>query len=481
MVRVARGRGATTPLRTPARRRPTSLPVMIVAVVGVSGTWSGTTGCSDPCCSTDGFPVNLVPRAATDSVGLVAKARYPRGGGSTPFDMSVDTGSALTLFRRQGERNQIVLRDFDILDAQPPATVAPEIRETVVRGRFRAIESLPLNLRPDGPEVVLGASLLRNFSIEFDFAKPAMTFWARQGAGEGFLSAAGFAVIRFNLRGGAELTAESRPDFLGLTGPVEVPATRVMLRACAGADLFDPDAMVAQQCCQRSDAVVKATGVNLALVLATGVGPMVLSQSAWERVAAVQAIPLPVPVPGPPLFIPSVSAPLTEVSWSTLPRLALVNQELDDANNPGACVDLGRARRLEWVEHHPNACVQPCDTDPRDTGKAQNAAAYVELVGEIQVAVVPDGTPLLQGLRAEIRPEGPEVDGLIGANALAQTKMELDYISNPGRAIFSCSVGRPGCFASPRCPRLSDAGDFRACFGREPRSLPSTCEAAACP
>lgn len=471
--------GDVTQIASPAPRRrvpasavsPGTALLLLLGVatgVGLGGALMGVVGCSDPCCTTDGFPINLEPRTNTDLFGLVATARDSSGQG---FRMSIDTGSPLTFFRRQSEKNQLVLRDFDILDAQGPTA-------TVVRGEFRGIEVLPLELQPaPGPDAVLGGVLLQNFSVQFDFAKPAMTFWSRQGASAGFLSAAGFAVIHFNLQGGAELTAESRPDFLGLTGPVEVPPTRVVLRACGGAPLFDPMSPEPEACCNRIDAVTNAKGTDLALVVATGVGPLVLSQSAWNRITAGQADPLPTPVAGDPLPVPSLPTPLTDVLWSTLPRLALVNQELDDATNPGPCVDLGRARRLEWVENHPTNCIQPCDSDPRDSGKAQNAAAYVEFGPDIRVAIVPDGTALLQGLRAEIRPEGPEVDGLIGANVFSGATVELDYKSKPGRAVIAPAPGkvRTPFLVSPRCPRLSELGDQRACFGlTPPRSLTTT-------
>jgi hypothetical protein len=325
---------------------------------------------------------------------------------------------------------------------------------------------------------------LHNFSVQFDFAKPALTFWPRQGAGDAFLSVAGYAVIHFNIQGGAELTAKSRPDFLGLTGPVEVPATRVVLRACGGPASFDPGTPEPEACCIRDDAVRLATGANLALVMATGVGPLVLSRSAWDRMAAVQGTPPPEPTAGPPLPIPSLPAPLTDVLWSTIPRLALVNQELDDANNQGACVDLGRARRLEWQEQKQNqtTCIQPCDAEPRDRTKAENGPAYVEFGTDIVVAIVPDSTALLQGLRAEIRPEGAEIDGLMGANVFMNATVEIDYRSQPQRAIVACPDGaaRTTCWASARCPRLTNATDIRACFKQEPRSLPPTCQAVTC-
>ena len=128
------------------------------------------------------------------------------------------------------------------------------------------------------------------------------------------------------------------------------------------------------------------------------------------------------------------------------------------------------------------ACVLPCDTDPRESKKAQSSAAYLEVGGAINVAVVPDGTPFLQGLRAEIRPEGPEVDGLVGAELFAQTRLEIDYRSQPGRAVVSCGPGiaRPDCYVAPRCPRLSTDSAIRACFGQRRRSLPMACAASVC-
>ena len=44
----------------------------------------------------------------------------------------------------------------------------------------------------------------------------------------------------------------------------------------------------------------------------------------------------------------------------------------------------------------------------------------------------------MQALRASVRPEGPELDGLIGAGALGRARLELDYSSEGPRAVFSC-------------------------------------------
>ena len=110
------------------------------------------------------------------------------------------------------------------------------------------------------------------------------------------------------------------------------------------------------------------------------------------------------------------------------PRFALVDLETGAATDPGPCVELARARRIEQVSYQivrnhdrsSDACTQPCDTDPREPDKAQNSAAYLELTGQIPVAVIADDRAYLQGLRFDVRPEGPELDGVIGAGALGR-------------------------------------------------------------
>ena len=71
----------------------------------------------------------------------------------------------------------------------------------------------------------------------------------------------------------------------------------------------------------------------------------------------------------------------------------MVDLETGPATDPGPCVELARARRLEQVSYQivqdtmnqvqTMACTQPCDADPREPDKAQNSAAYLELTGQI--------------------------------------------------------------------------------------------------
>ncbi|HEY0706252.1 MAG TPA: hypothetical protein VGG33_05610, partial [Polyangia bacterium] len=321
------------------------------------------------------------------------------------------------------------------------------------------------------------------------FAAPEVTFWRYVSAGDGFLAAGGYAVLRVPRRGGGRLEVDGPRDWLGRRAPVEVPASRLVLRACGAPALFRREDPLPARCCF-GELRASATGVDLSLALSTGVGPIVLGNSAWERVAAGLAV---APVfESRPLHVAASPTPVN-ARWTTLPRLALINRQIDLDQDSGPCAELGRARRLEQIallqQQNPSqaACAFPCDR-PRgeDPGVAENTAAYLELEGQLAVAVVDDATPILQALRAEIRPQGPEVDGIIGAQALATTRAEIDYLGTDLRAIFSCepsSTEYPPeamaqttrCRAVGSCPRLPDRVQKHLCFGLPAHGLPLSC------
>lgn len=461
-------------------------------------------GCGSDCCTVDSLPIALGRAPRGDGVaegGLLARAILP---GGEAFQMVVDTASPVTILAGNPAGTPTPQSiSFDLLDATSTAASPP------VRARFRGIGAFDLPLGSQGNAAtavggLLGGDVLRSFSVDFRFGPTcpadlgplpgcaALTFWNHQGASNGFLSDAGYAVLRFALLGGGETGARTRPDSFGLSAPVALPATRVVLRACAEPRVFST-AEPRELCCERGDEIIRATGVDLSLVLATGAGPMVLSQSAWRRIAtnlSLRGNPPPDLAAPEPLYMASWPTPIP-AQWSRLSRFALVDLEAGTANDPGPCVELSRARRIEWVvkaqsdaaksEATTAACVQVCDTDRAETDKAQNSAAYVELGGTIPVAVVSDTELFLQALRFDIRPEGPEVDGLVGAGALGGARLELDYRSDQPRAIFSCEDELAGnCHAAGRCPRLPDHEQKHTCFGLESHGLPAMCAPSGC-
>ncbi len=54
----------------------------------------------------------------------------------------------------------------------------------------------------------------------------------------------------------------------------------------------------------------------------------------------------------PPLYVATWPTPIDVLLWTTIPRFALVNLEAGVNNDPGPCVELGRARRTEIVSYH---------------------------------------------------------------------------------------------------------------------------------
>ncbi len=495
-------------------------------LAGVGLAASGAGGCSKNCCTVDSYPIQLtraplgappLPSASLgdggtppDGGALVAVAGLP--GASQPFNMVIDTGSPFTILAAPSSANpQTNPGDWNLYQYQAGISSSPSMLPPL-RATFSGWDVIGVPLYPAGDpgfltQGVLGADLLRGYSVEFRFGAlcpaggPAlcssMTFWGHLNEDASLLEDAGYAVVNFTPFGGGEITADGDPDFLGLRGPLDVPATRVVLRACAVPDAFSPDTgagLSLAGCTNGQQALKQATGVDLSLMIDTGVGPLVLSASAWARVvaAAGQAqppitLPLPPPAPPtpapPPLYVATWPTPIDVLLWATIPRFVLINLEAGPDNDPGPCVELGRSRRTEivsyWTVHKPDLdlCGARCDVDPNNTGEAANSAAYLEISGQIPVAVISDDDQFLQGLRFDVLPEGPELDGLVGANALGRSRLELDYLSSPARAVFSCETDAPrdACWAAARCPQLPDHSSTHYCFGLGPHGLPASC------
>ena len=482
---------------------------LLLVAVAAAGS---STACTDPCCSYDSRPIRL-ERAKQGE--LLVRVSID---GEGPRQALLDTGTPITIWNAPltGSPPQVKRRNIQLLgltappapvtpadagapaepgdggddgpapaDAAPATAAAPATGATTraILNRTQTVAAplaaLPGESGPIAPVALLGGDLLSSFSVEIGFAAPELVLWTEQQATDSFLSSAGYAVLHVQRRGGGELESKN-PEGFGPDGPFQYPASLLVLRACGAPGGFTREQPLVARCCG-DDQRTLATGTDLSLVLGTGYGPVILSRSAWNRVIAGFATP-PV-MASAPLVVATSEAPLA-AQWSLLPRLALVDREADPAVDPGPCVELGRARRLEQVAlaQSRNAdhavCALPCDQDPRTEHRAQNSAGYLELAGAIPVAVIDDGERLLQTLRAEVHPGAPEIDGIIGADALRAARVELDYKTQPSRAIFSCEASAPAadCRAVGRCPRLPEPGQTHTCFGLPAHALPRICD-----
>ena len=327
-----------------------------------------------------------------------------------------------------------------------------------------------------------------------------MTFWNHLGEDASLLEDAGYAVVYFTAFGGGEVTADGDPDFLGLRGPLDVPATRVVLRTCMVPDAFSPDKgspkLSIAACTTPALAIAQASGVDLSLMVDTGVGPLVLSASAWARVvaAAAKAQPSPIvlpPVPSsppspapPPLYVATWPQPIDVLLWAAIPRFALVNLEIGPNDDPGPCVELGRARRTEIVSYNR---VMPSgarslwgDLRPRPEQRRRGPEQRRLPGGERRHSggghrrrrAVSAGAAVrrpARGARARRAGRRGRASGAPGWSSTISPRRS--------RAVFSCETDAPraACWAAARCPQLPDSSSVHYCFGLPPHGLPPTC------
>lgn len=466
------------------------IPRGAVVLVVIIGAAAAGVGCNDPCCTIDSRPIPL--RLAPGGALLTEVSVGDNGSGPRHLAV-IDTGTPVSIWTSAaGAGARVETRTIELYGAS-------DTGKAPLRASLGGVAAVPGSLGPLGvgdeivlPRVLLGGEILASFSLEIAFSTaPTLTFWSRQPAPDVFLATRGYAVVRLTRYGAGELETAGADDRFGVSGPHQYGPSLLVIRACAAPDAFDREGPLPAACCRGQERQL-ATGVDLSLLVATGVGPVVLGRSAWERLRAKLTV-RPVST-ARALRVATADRPIA-AEWVKLPRLTVVDREADLVNDPGPCVELGRARRLEQVawrqSQSPTAapCPLPCDTDSgtdaRTSSKAQNSAAYLELSGEPEVAIIDDADPLLQSLRAQIRPEGPEIDGLVGAGALRGARVEIDYRNQPARAIFSCdeSAAVGSCRSVGRCPRLPGRGQTHICFGLPPHGLPDMCDniPSSCP
>jgi hypothetical protein len=315
------------------------------------------------------------------------------------------------------------------------------------------------------PAGVMGGSLLANFAVGFSLptgtSTPAtMTLWPGFPGSDDELAFDGLVSLRFNLRGSATAAQGNGEPSLTL------PNSRIVLAACAAPRAFSTTE--APETCSKGEVALTASGASLLLAVGTGEGPVILSDSAWARVAPQMGVAADTGTAGD-LFTPFTTT-ATPARFLTLPRLALF-QGTTDSSWVGACAELARARRAEWVfaNQQNGACFQACDVNG---GQLIGTHPYVELGGSLRLAVVKDDTDLIRALNVDT-PPNPRVDGIVGAAALTGLKLRFDYPAQPrGRVVAGCldTSDRTTCYTAPGCPSRT-----AVCFGQTEKGSAPAC------
>lgn len=229
---------------------------------------------------------------------------------------------------------------------------------------------------------------------------------------------------------------------------------RIAVQSCLG---FDPSRDLEQP----------NRGTDALLVMSTGIGVSLLSEAAYQRYrfGHVRSSMTPPPPPLPPLEelpMRTVLLPSGRITGraATLGALALVANATTNAVSPCRQVYahhllLDRNCRLTGAEQ---------DDCPCDNGDSFcPVPAILELASTMEVLVVSDTEPTLHDLRTELRPDQPEVDGVLGTNVLRTAEIDVDY---PHDRLVTRCTGAP-CVVRPALAEqnTSTRTQVRNCIG----------------
>jgi hypothetical protein len=203
-----------------------------------------------------------------------------------------------------------------------------------------------------------------------------------------------------------------------------------------------------------------ARGTDALLVASTALGVSLLDRSAYERFRALApTAPSYDTLTDEVVLLPS--GPITG-RRTTLPAMALVAKS---ASNP-------RSPCRQVYTHHLMAqrdCMTgddcPCTPDDPDNGLFCAVPAIVELTppAGIDVLVVDDNDTTLQALRTELRPDQPEVDGILGADVMRMLEIDVDYPN--GRLLQRCTADRATCLVRPELAKPQYRPPVNGCIG----------------
>jgi hypothetical protein len=411
-----------------------------------------------------------------------------------PIDVETDTGALVVGVRQAGAEDRVAVIDllspFTLTDPGPSvpplisyasltllgrpgsggAPGAPiDLATTVPRARFRDAQVLSLHPCPDldGDNMpnlncvlgaggatrvfqsVIGADALAGDAVRLRLGDGQIFILADVGGNAQGRSLSCDAVFGSPYRGGGTL----------IIAGTELPFgnRRITLQACLGPDadpgpLPDMDAGIDR---------LRQHGANALLVVSTSIGISILGQAAYDRyriaVAGEIAAPPFESLPPASVYLPSG---LVEGRLATINRLALVARSTSNPLSPCRQIwahDLLLRRECAAPEED-CPCKDGSDFCPVPAVLALNPPAGLD------VLVVSDIDPTLQALRTELRPDQPEVDGLLGTNALRTAEIDVDYPHD--RLLARCTRGN--CTARPQLSERRDRTQVAGCLAGQP-------------
>jgi hypothetical protein len=351
--------------------------------------------------------------------------------GRDPLRLLVDTASPLSAIDSLGAETSLeLIGELRLMRADDPRVARAVLHDL---GLLRTPLYQAGTTTPVAVAGILGGDVLRHYSVRFDYKAPGatMTFTERdydqsKPETDDDLARAGRVVVRSYVLGGGRYVIGS------LEG--SYPATRMTVPACA---------------------LLGGRAVDLTLLVATGYGPLVLGRNSAQRVLG-RAIGT---AEVDRLYVPTFAGGVAVVERGTLfgadpTALAIVGDEHGEntqvtSDFGGPCTQLLRHQTFLGGPPAPE-CPAGSSIGP-GPGGSRVGAAFVEICSSaapLSYVVIADEEPVLQSVRAELRPHAAEIDGFAGTEVLKYLSTELNYTNS--RVIVSCADGMVGCHGYPR-------------------------------
>lgn len=435
-----------------------------------------------------GWPV-LTPRGIALALALMG-CSTDFSPSITPFPIPVDLGTGPVLVNLEtGDEGPLFAATVDtmspltVIDSATPGAPMPEQRkrpltltllsagqgvDPVPRARFGGVSALDIHPCGADEDVVsgyckvgfdgvardiqgiVGADVLSRYAVRFAFRDALMTFLPDIAGSDQDRSGLCESVFSGPFYGGGTM-------IIGGT-EISFAGRRIAMGSC----FFDSVAEAAWG--RVCSATGGAQGVDGLFVVSTGLGITLVTENTYERYRLIhpEALPL-ASLAAATLHLPSGA---TAVRLGTMKDLALVGEA---SETRGPCSERYASDFLTRCE----LCVEGAADCP--CGKEREfcaTGAVLELRHEFPVAVVQNSEPTIQALSSDLRPELPEVSGIIGASALEPVIMDVDYPN--GRVIARC-VDPATCLARPALHTRNSPALVRSCLAQVSPEL-TTCE-----
>ena len=402
----------------------------------------------------NGFSGDQYPIIVDTSSGAIVVGMEPTG--ESPRTAVLDVMSPLVTIDRGADAPPTeTYPDLTLLGAAAPGAALD-----VPRAKFGALQTIALHPcdadtcnvgTPAAPVEIdsifgmpaFGSDALR---LHLDPAAPQMFVLPDIAGDEASHSLECDAVFPGPFRGGGTL----------LIGGTEIPFSnwRIAIDTCVAPDP-DPHANITQA----------KRGTDMLLVASTGLGVSILGESAYARyqlmVADQTIAPDVATLPVDSVYLPS--GPVIGHRSLPIASVALVANDSADARAP--CRQVFASHKLALGDCTQDDLASPdvsdkCPCPIGQTFCGVPAVVEVAPAAGVSFLIVPDDEATLQALRAELRADRPEVDGILGADVLANVEVDVDY---PHRRLLARCWQDATCSARPELNRSNRIG-VQHCF-----------------